>query len=176
MNQYSLHARAFYVASVFHSFARHKELAGCRGTPANISQPGLRYAICIGIHLIWAHTSLAQRAFFFSRSLDLNQNLVSEWVQNNEKSNNWASEKGCNALYSEPVQCHFPSLLLPILYLLCCSPQHFLLLTCFFAFPHPSLLLFHRLFLPHLSSLPLSLSFSHLQLLQHHWELIKPLT
>lgn len=46
------HSRAFYVASVFRSFARHKELAGCRGSDASVSQPGLRYAICIGFHLI----------------------------------------------------------------------------------------------------------------------------
>lgn len=42
------------MASVFHSFARHKELAACRGTVANLSQPGLRYAICNGLsHLSW---------------------------------------------------------------------------------------------------------------------------
>lgn len=50
------------MASVFHSFARHKELASCRGSLANLSQPGLRCAICTGLQ---SHLSPDERAFVF---------------------------------------------------------------------------------------------------------------
>lgn len=62
-------ARAFYGASVFHSFTRHKELAGCRAAPANLFQPVSRYAICIGLHCIGAHNSLARHLLVFSQDL-----------------------------------------------------------------------------------------------------------
>lgn len=64
-------ARAFYGASVFHSFTRHKELAGCRAALANLFQPVLRYAICIGLHCIGAHNSLAKHLLVFFPRLDV---------------------------------------------------------------------------------------------------------